>query len=151
MSMHEAYRMKRIKVEHLQRFIYPFQNAGKTLLALGAVSFALTFTLFSQTPADVSLPPGGIKLQVVSFGDSLSDVGTYSPFAAKNFNGGLFTTNPGTIWTQQVAAYYGGELKPAFVGGFGQPLQPAGGLGFGQGGSRVSLQPGVGQAPTICW
>ena len=139
--------MKRIKVEHLLRFIYPLHHAGKTLLALGAIGVAFAATLSGQTTADASLPPGGIKLQIVSFGDSLSDVGTYSLFAAKNFNGGLFTTNPSTIWTQQVAAFYGDELKPAFLGGFGQPLKPAGGLGFGQGGSRVSLQPGVGQAP----
>jgi phospholipase/lecithinase/hemolysin len=139
--------MKRIKVEPLQRFIYPLQHAGKTLLALGAIGLAFATTLSGQTATDAAIPPGGIKLQIVSFGDSLSDAGTYSPSAAKNFNGGLFTTNPGTIWTQQVAAYYGDNLKPAFEGGFGQPLQPAGGLGFGQGGSRVSLQPGVGHAP----
>lgn len=44
-----------------------------------------------------SLPPGGVKLQVVSFGDSLSDVGTYAPVAAANFGGGRFTTNPGQV------------------------------------------------------
>ncbi|HEY2024544.1 SGNH/GDSL hydrolase family protein [Paraburkholderia sp.] len=94
-------------------------------------------------------PPGGVKLQVVSFGDSLSDVGTYGPSvqASVGTGGGRFTTNPGEIWTQKVAEYYGGTLAPAYVGGFGQPLTAAGGLGYAQGGSRVDLQPGEGYAP----
>ena len=91
-------------------------------------------------------PAGGVTLQVVSFGDSLSDVGTYAPVATANFGGGRFTTNPGQIWTQNVAQYYGGTLTAANTGGFGVPLSPAGGLGYAQGGSRVTLQPGVGHA-----
>jgi len=96
-----------------------------------------------------STPPGGVKLQIVSFGDSLSDVGTYLPTVQANVGtgGGRFTTNPGEIWTQKVAEYYGDTLRPAYVGGFGQPLTPAGGLGYAQGGSRVDLQPGEGFAP----
>jgi phospholipase/lecithinase/hemolysin len=93
-----------------------------------------------------STPAGGVKLQVVSFGDSLSDVGTYAAFATANFGGGRFTTNPGQIWTQNVAQYYGGTLAVANIGGFGTPLSPAGGLGYAQGGSRVTLQPGIGHA-----
>ena len=93
-----------------------------------------------------STPPGGVKLQVVSFGDSLSDVGTYAPVATANFGGGRFTTNPGQIWTQNVAQYYGDTLTAANTGGFGVPLATASGLGYAQGGSRVKLQPGVGHA-----
>src|SRR5579875_3554105 len=51
-------------------------------------------------------PPSGVKMQVVSFGDSLSDVGTYSQIKL-GFGGGRFTTNPGQVWTQNVAQYYG--------------------------------------------
>ncbi|MBC8748924.1 MULTISPECIES: SGNH/GDSL hydrolase family protein [Paraburkholderia] len=96
-----------------------------------------------------STPSGGVTLQVVSFGDSLSDVGTYMPTVQANVGtgGGRFTTNPGEIWTQKVAEYYGGTLTAAYVGGFGQPLTAAGGLGYAQGGSRVDLQPGEGFAP----
>lgn len=93
-----------------------------------------------------STPPGGVKLQVVSFGDSLSDAGTYSPVAAKNFGGGRFTTNPGQVWTQNIAQYYGDTLTPAVTGGFGVPLASAGGFGYAQGGARVKLQPGLGHA-----
>lgn len=94
-----------------------------------------------------STPAGGVKLQVVSFGDSLSDVGTYSPVVTASFGGGRFTTNPGEIWAQKVAEYYGGTLTPAYLGGFGQPLQASTGLGYGQGGSRVTDPNGIGHAP----
>jgi hypothetical protein len=49
-------------------------------------------------------------------------------------------------WTQNVAQYYGDTLQPANQGGFGIPLQATGGLGYAQGGSRVTLQPGIGHA-----
>ncbi|CAG2290109.1 SGNH/GDSL hydrolase family protein [Burkholderia sola] len=90
-------------------------------------------------------PPSGVKMQIVSFGDSLSDVGTYSQIKL-GFGGGRFTTNPGQVWTQNVAQYYGDTLQPANQGGFGIPLQATGGLGYAQGGSRVTLQPGIGHA-----
>ncbi|MGS0893654.1 SGNH/GDSL hydrolase family protein [Burkholderia stagnalis] len=90
-------------------------------------------------------PPSGAKMQIVSFGDSLSDVGTYSQIKL-GFGGGRFTTNPGQVWTQNVAQYYGDTLQPANQGGFGVPLQATGGLGYAQGGSRVTLQPGIGHA-----
>ncbi|ADG16579.1 GDSL family lipase [Paraburkholderia atlantica] len=94
-----------------------------------------------------STPAGGVKLQVVSFGDSLSDVGTYSPVIQASFGGGRFTTNPGEVWTQKVAEYYGDTLTPAFVGGFGVPLKANGGLGYAQGGSDVANPIGIGYAP----
>jgi phospholipase/lecithinase/hemolysin len=110
------------------------------------VGAALTFTSGLSLEAQQAVTTGKIT-QVISFGDSLSDVGTYSPFAAKYFDGGKFTTNPGAVWTQLVAAEYGATLSPAFVGGFGQPLTEAGGYGYAQGGSRVTEQPGIGHAP----
>lgn len=94
-----------------------------------------------------STPAGGVKLQVVSFGDSLSDVGTYAPVIQGSFGGGRFTTNPGEVWTQKVAEYYGDTLKPAYLGGFGQPLVAAGGYGYAQGGSDVVNAQGQGWAP----
>ncbi|WP_109478788.1 SGNH/GDSL hydrolase family protein [Paraburkholderia sp. C35] len=92
-------------------------------------------------------PAGGVNLQVVSFGDSLSDAGTYSPVITSSFGGGRFTTNPGEVWTQKIAEYYGGTLTPAFVGGFGKPLAANGGFGYAQGGSDVSRVDGNGYAP----
>ncbi len=105
--------------------------------AIAAMGLASSTTLVAQSS----------ELRFVSFGDSLSDVGTYSPFAKTYFGGGLFTTNPSDIWTQLVAKHYGDDLAPAFEGGFGVPLVARGGLGYAQGGSRVSMQPGIGHAP----
>jgi phospholipase/lecithinase/hemolysin len=95
-----------------------------------------------------STPAGGVKLQIVSFGDSLSDVGTYSPVAAANFGGGRFTTNPGQVWVQNVAQYYGDTLTPAMTGGFGTAPVTQSGLGYAQGGSRVTNPIGIGHATT---
>jgi phospholipase/lecithinase/hemolysin len=100
----------------------------------------------SSSPSS-STPAGGVKLQVVSFGDSLSDVGTYAPVIAADFGGGRFTTNPGQVWTQLIAQYYGGTLTAAYLGGFGQPLVAAGGYGYAQGGSDVVIAEGEGWAP----
>jgi phospholipase/lecithinase/hemolysin len=100
----------------------------------------------SSTPASAT-PAGGVNMQVVSFGTSLSDAGTYSAVIAQQFGGGRFTTNPGQVWTQNVATYYGDTLTPAVLGGFGRPLAAAGGLDFAQGGALVSTAQGIGWAP----
>lgn len=88
-------------------------------------------------------PEGGIRLQVVAFGDSLSDAGTYavvntSAAGPLALGGGRFTTNPGQVWAQNVAQYYGDTLTPAFNGGFGVPLTAAGGLDYAQGSATVN-------------
>ncbi|MGF6674002.1 SGNH/GDSL hydrolase family protein [Paraburkholderia tuberum] len=82
-------------------------------------------------------PPGGVKLQVVSFGDSLSDVGTYAPLASA-VGGGRFTTNPGQVWAQQVAQYYGDTLSAAFTIDFTHKLTAQSGFGYAEGGSTVA-------------
>lgn len=82
-------------------------------------------------------PAGGIKLQVVSFGDSLSDVGTYAPIAS-GANGGRFTTNPGQVWTQNIAQYYGDTLTPAFTISLTHALSASTGRGYAEGGSTVA-------------
>lgn len=116
-------------------------------VATACAAFAMLFACGGGSDNNNNaVPAGGVKLQVVSFGDSLSDVGTYAPVATANFGGGRFTTNPGQIWTQNVAQYYGDTLTAAQTGGFGVPLTPGSGNGYAQGGSRVTLQPGVGHA-----
>ncbi|MDE1179504.1 SGNH/GDSL hydrolase family protein [Paraburkholderia sp.] len=129
--------------------------SGRTLLRAGQCAIACAaFALITacgggsdnNNSSANTTPAGGVKLQVVSFGDSLSDVGTYSPVILTNFGGGKFTTNPGEIWVQKVAEYYGGTVTPAYLGGFGQPLAAAGGLGYAQGGARVNEPLGEGHA-----
>ena len=65
------------------------------------------------------------------FGDSLSDAGTFAPFLPPGT--GRFTTNPGPVWSENLAAELGTDASPATVGG----------SNFAQGGARVTLQPGV--------
>jgi len=92
----------------------------------------------ADTAANVaSSAPGGLNLQVVSFGDSLSDVGTYMPIV-QSLGGGRFTTNPGEVWTQKVAEYYGGTLTPAFTIAINQSLVAQNGLGYAEGGATVA-------------
>jgi phospholipase/lecithinase/hemolysin len=122
-----------------------------TQIALASAAFALLAACGGggddNNNSNSSTPAGGVKLQVVSFGDSLSDVGTYSPVIQSSFGGGRFTTNPGEVWTQKVAEYYGDTLTPAYLGGFGKPLVAAGGYGYAQGGSDVVNAQGQGWAP----
>jgi phospholipase/lecithinase/hemolysin len=113
------------------------------LVAVFALGFVPLHTAF-----------GGAQFRVVAFGDSLLDAGTYSPFASKApFYGGVFTTNPGMNFppgpnfAQDIAKHYGDTLTPAFVGGFGSCLAANGGLDYAQGGSRVTMQPGIDFAP----
>lgn len=72
---------------------------------------------------------------VYVFGDSLSDSGYYRPGIAALLGStaaagvGKFTTNPGPVWSEIIAQYYGGNGNPANAGG---------GI-YAQGGMRVTL------------
>lgn len=78
-----------------------------------------------------------VKLQIVSFGDSLSDVGTYAPIASV-VGGGRFTTNPGQVWVQDIAQYYGGTISAAYTIDLTQKLSAQGGFGYAEGGATVA-------------
>lgn len=73
---------------------------------------------------------------VYIFGDSLSDAGYFRPFltaiglpAATVAGTGRFTTNPGPVWSEIIAQYYGGNPNPSNAGG---------GI-YAQGGARVAV------------
>jgi outer membrane lipase/esterase len=104
----------------------------------------------------------GAFTAVVSFGDSLSDVGTYAPATSLAGNGtapyfgGKFTTNSATstIWVENLAASMGLRVTPAEVGFAGTSVKcPAAATpalagtctGYGQGGSRVTDPNGIGK------
>lgn len=123
-------------------------RAAATIVALAATGLLAACVTDDD---DDNLPPantpGGVQLQIVSFGDSLSDVGTYAPFAS-TLGGGRFTTNPGQVWTQLVAAYYGDTLIAAQTGGYSIPVvNNPNGYGYGQGGALVTNPQGNGWAP----
>lgn len=103
----------------------------------------------------------GTFTAVVSFGDSLSDVGTYTPATSVTGNGaapyigGKFTTNSatGTVWVENLATSLGLPVFPAEVG-FGTssvkcpvasvvPAYANNCTAYGQGGSRVTDPNGI--------
>ncbi|MFD1555252.1 SGNH/GDSL hydrolase family protein [Paraburkholderia silviterrae] len=112
-----------------------------TQIALASAAFALLAACGGGSGSSSSAstpPPSGVNLQVVAFGTSLTDAGTYSEQILPGFGGGRFTTNPGEVWAQKVSEYFGNSLTPAFEGGFGVPLTATGGLDYAQGGAMVS-------------
>jgi outer membrane lipase/esterase len=60
------------------------------------------------------------------FGDSLTDSGSF---------GSKFTTNPGPVWSENVASHFGTTATPNLT---------TGGSNYAQGGARVNATPGVG-------
>jgi len=105
----------------------------------------------------------GTFTAVVSFGDSLSDVGTYAPATslvgggAPPYFGGKFTTNSatGTVWVENLASSLGLVVTPAEVGfGASSVKCPAAATpalagtctAYGQGGARVTDPNGIGHA-----
>ncbi|RQP26625.1 SGNH/GDSL hydrolase family protein [Piscinibacter terrae] len=105
----------------------------------------------------------GTFTAVVSFGDSLSDVGTYAPATSLAGNGtapyfgGKFTTNSatGTVWVENLATSMGIVVTPAEVGfGASSVKCPAAATpalagtctAYGQGGARVTDPNGIGHA-----
>jgi len=115
------------------------ESNGKLLAAMLAAAISLLVACGGGGggSSGAVAPAGGIDLQVVSFGDSLSDVGTYAPIASA-VGGGRFTTNPGQVWTQDVAQYYGDTLTAAFTIDLAHELSAQGGLGYAEGGATVA-------------
>lgn len=106
----------------------------------------------------------GTFTALVSFGDSLSDVGSYAPATSLSGNGqapyfgGKFTTNNGTVgtvWVENLAATLHLTVTPAEVGFAGQSVKCPAALvnvalagtctAYGQGGSRVTDPNGIGK------
>jgi phospholipase/lecithinase/hemolysin len=105
---------------------------------------------------------------VVSFGDSLSDIGAYTPATAipgtspAVYLGGKFSTNfgsgatAGTIWVENIATSLGLTITPAEVGFAGQsvkcpialtvPALASTCTGYGQGGALVTNPDGYNHA-----
>lgn len=80
--------------------------------------------------------------RIIVFGDSLSDQGTYAAFA-KRKGGGKYTTNPGKIWIEFVAAQMHLPIDVNRHEGFGFPTHILGGFNYAQGGARISTSIGV--------
>jgi outer membrane lipase/esterase len=76
---------------------------------------------------------GGPYSQTVFFGDSLTDAGFFRPLLPASVRPvtGQFTTNPGFVWSQYLADYYGTTAGP---NGNGQT-----GTNYAAGGARVGI------------
>ncbi len=134
------------------------RNFKMTVAALGA---ALLVAACGGGGGGNQTPPIAYS-KVVSFGDSLSDAGTYNVGAVKAAGGGLFTVNgvvgaigadpvPSYTWAQVLAASVTGQPScAARVGGFSvletkNPGAPASGCwNYAQGGARVLNSNGYG-------
>lgn len=86
---------------------------------------------------------------VVSFGDSLSDVGTYAPVTGQA--GGKFTINPGPVWVENIASRLGLAITPHIVGygadsGTWQFCPRPACTGYAQGGARITDPDGSGKS-----
>ncbi len=100
---------------------------------------------------------------MVTFGDRLSDLGTYAPATSLGGNGappylgGRFSTNSAiaTVWVENLATALGLAITPAELGIAGQSVKcPATAVspalatsctGYGQGGARVTDSNGIGK------
>ena len=102
-----------------------FRAARTTLAAALALAAAPAFAqaTFSQT---------------VFFGDSLTDAGFFRPLLppATQSVTGQFTTNPGYVWSQYLADYYGTGAAPGWTAS-GTGPRAATGTNFAVGGARV--------------
>ena len=125
----------------------------------------------SGSPSGAPTTPGTFTA-VVSFGDSLSDIGTYAPATSlagdgsAPYFGGRFTTNDtttgaptatplGKVWVENLAASLGIVVTPAEVGFAGTSVQcPAAAVpalattctAYGQGGARITNPDGIGKS-----
>ena len=90
----------------------------------------------------VTVAQAGDYSNVYFFGDSLSDNGAYAPLVGPNAR---FTTNPGTVWTDNLGAHYGKSVTTAYAApanGVGAFTPITSGNNLAVGGARVSLLPG---------
>jgi len=136
--------------------------------ALGFAAFLVACGGGEGTIAGSGTPSGapttkGTFTALVSFGDSLSDIGAYAPATSLTGNGappyfgGKFTTNSatGSVWVENLAKTMGVVVTPHEVG-FGtssvkcpaaaNPALAGTCTGYSQGGSRVTDPNGIGRS-----
>jgi outer membrane lipase/esterase len=143
--------------------------------ALTAVAAALSAALLAACGGNDPDVPGSVEpngapttkggfTSVISFGDSLSDLGAYAPATSLTGNGaapyfgGKFTVNSATstVWVENIAKDLNVVITPAEVGFNKQSAKcPAAQVnaalagtctGYGMGGSRVTDPNGIGKA-----
>ena len=119
----------------------------RTLLAA-----ALTL---AAVPAMAGTPDSPFS-KTVFFGDSLTDAGYFRPLLIQTIgpNGamiGQFTTNPGYVWSQYLADYYGSNARAAWTGNTTASPTRADGNNWAVGGARNGTDAlgGLGYTPSL--
>lgn len=136
--------------------------AAATAALLAACGGSDPYVPGSGSPSGAPTTKGSFTA-LVSFGDSLSDIGTYAPATSlagdgtAPYFGGKFTVNGpgGTVWVENLATAMGVIVTPAEVG-FGttsvkcpaaaDPALANSCTAYGQGGSRVTDPNGLGKS-----
>lgn len=125
----------------------------KTLFRRTLLSAALAM---AALPAVAQTVPDSPFTKTVFFGDSLTDGGYFRPLLIQMLgpNGavvGQFTTNPGYVWSQYLAEYYGGNAAPAWTGNTTATPTPGSGDNWAVGGARVGTNTvgGLGYTPSL--
>lgn len=105
-------------------------NVKFTRTLLAAALALATMPLYAQNQPTFT--------QTVFFGDSLTDGGYFRPLLPIGVQTvtGQFTTNPGQVWSQYLADYYGSNAKSAWYG-TGAGTTPGTGNNWAVGGARV--------------
>jgi outer membrane lipase/esterase len=125
----------------------------KTLFRRTLLSAALAVV---ATPALAQTAPSSPFTSTVFFGDSLTDGGYFRPLLTQMLgpNGsiiGQFTTNPGYVWSQHLAGYYGGNAAPAWSGNNTATPTPGSGDNWAVGGAQIDTTTvgGLGLTPSL--
>lgn len=125
----------------------------KTLFRRTLLSAALAMVAM---PAVAQTVPPSPFTRTIFFGDSLTDGGYFRPLLTQMLgpNGavvGQFTTNPGYVWSQHLASYYGGDAAPAWSGNTTATPTAGSGDNWAVGGARVgtSAVGGLGYTPSL--
>lgn len=110
-------------------------------LLVAALALA-SMPALAQTPAT-----GSVFSQTFFFGDSLTDSGFYRPYLIESAGPGAalvgrFTTNPGQVWSEYLADYYGTDASPAW-GLTSSGVVADDGTNYAIGGARVGVDEGA--------
>jgi len=81
------------------------------LVAAPGGEAALAVEAIREIPADGLISARRTR-QMVVFGDSLSDVGTYQVGFIAQVGGGKFTTNPGPVWAETLGVLLRARVTP---------------------------------------
>lgn len=108
-----------------------------------ACSLVVAVIALAAAPASAQTQPYS---QTIFFGDSLTDPGFFRPLLIQQAGPqaafiGRFTTNPGQVWAEYLAQFYGTSGDAAW-GLTATGIVDGSGTNYAAGGARISLPPG---------